>query len=351
MKNNLNILMTVLLISLTIVSPVQAQTPELPVVHAVMFWMAGCKHCEETISLTLPPIYEKYGQQFDLTLIQIYGVEEIDALYSLAESYGIEKKYVGVPFLVIDDKPLVGSQQVRLQLPGLIEENLAKGGVELSDRSEILPLLALAPASDSPTPVSLSDESVETQVSRNNGFELAMVVMVGMGLALLYAFTRLIYAMYKGASGFSMPTWRAWIIPVLSLVGLLVAIYLSYIEMTLSEAFCGPVGDCNAVQASRYARLFGFLPIGLLGIFGYLAILFTWWAGRQNWKIISSYAPLALFGMALFGTLFSVYLTYLELFVIYAVCIWCVSSAVIMTLIMLAAIPPALQSPFFQETL
>jgi uncharacterized membrane protein len=46
-----------------------------------------------------------------------------------------------------------------------------------------------------------------------------------------------------------------------------------------------------------------------------------------------------MFGMALFGTLFSIYLTYLELFVIHAVCIWCLASAVIITVLMLLNLP------------
>jgi uncharacterized membrane protein len=53
--------------------------------------------------------------------------------------------------------------------------------------------------------------------------------------------------------------------------------------------------------------------------------------------------PVLLFGLTLFGTLFSIYLTYLELYVILAVCMWCVSSAVIMTILMLLSVNPALQ--------
>ncbi len=330
MKKKLPLLLIALLLALSNIHTAQAQTPAAPVVRAVMFWMAGCKHCEETISITLPPLHEKYGPQFDLTLIQIYDLQEIDALYALAASYGIEQKYVGVPFLVIADQPLVGSQQIRLQLPDLIDENLASGGVELSDRPEILPLLALTARPASSQPVSPSEKPVEPQSPRSNGFTLAAIVLAGTILALLYALLKLIRGRFTARSRLA-----SWFIPFLSLVGLAIALYLAYIEMTLSQAFCGPIGDCNIVQASPYASLFGILPIGLLGVFGYFVILAAWWLGRQPWKLLARQMPLALFGLALFGTLFSAYLTYLELFVIDAVCLWCLGSAVIQTSLLL----------------
>jgi len=123
-----------------------------------------------------------------------------------------------------------------------------------------------------------------------------------------------------------------------------VAGYLAYIETQMVQAACGPVGDCNAVQASPYARLFGVLPVGVLGMLGYLAMLGAWGSSRLRRDWLGRVAPPAVFGMALFGTLFSFYLTALELFVIKAVCMWCVISAVVMTLLLLLSLDPALRS-------
>jgi uncharacterized membrane protein len=327
-------------------APAQAQTEEAPTVRAVMFWMSGCKHCEQTISMTLPPIREQYGSQLDLQLIQIYSLEHIDALYALGESYGIPKHLVGVPFLIIGDEPLVGYDQIRLKLPGIIETHLAAGGVDLPDRPELQPLLVAIPDADSPTPAPAPMDFPDTAAEmRDNGFMLAIIVLVGMILSLLYAVFRLLAAMFADKAPAPAPAWVTnWGIPLLSLAGLMVAGYLSYIEITLEQAFCGPVGDCNAVQSSSYARLFGFFPVGVLGGIGYLAILTAWWVGRQKWGILATYAPLALFGMAFFGTIFSTYLTYLEPFVIEAVCIWCIASAILITLVMLASIPQGMRA-------
>lgn len=189
---------------------------------------------------------------------------------------------------------------------------------------------------------------------RSNGLLLAIVVLAAMVLSLLVAIGRLLYGVIKDAPLPSRPNWLDWLIPLLCVIGLGVAAYLSYIEITLAPAICGPVGDCNSVQQSEYARLWGVLPIGVLGMAGYIAILLGWWIGRRKCGRISSFVPMALFGMNFFGTVFSAYLTYLEPFVIKAVCIWCISSSIIITLLMLVSVRPALISligdPHAEET-
>ena len=122
--------------------------------------------------------------------------------------------------------------------------------------------------------------------------------------------------------------------PLLSIIGLGVAGYLAYVETQQVQAVCGPVGDCNSVQESEFALLFGILPVGVLGLMGYVVILALWawrrfgrdpWSERFRWLL-----PL----VVLFGVVFSTYLTFLELFVIRAVCMWCVTSAVTMALLL-----------------
>jgi uncharacterized membrane protein len=141
-----------------------------------------------------------------------------------------------------------------------------------------------------------------------------------------------------------LPAWRDWAIPVLSLIGFSVAAYMAYVETTQVSAVCGPVGDCNTVQQSAYARLFGVLPIGVLGVLGYIAILAAWLVRCFGRDRLADLAALALLGMTAFGTLFSIYLTFLEPFVIGATCAWCLSSAIIMTLLFWLALSPGRQA-------
>ena len=124
-----------------------------------------------------------------------------------------------------------------------------------------------------------------------------------------------------------------WLLPLLAVIGIFIAGYMTYIEVSKTQAICGPVGDCNTVQESPYATLFGFLPVGVLGLLGYLAIVVSWlvWSlGPPSLRKLSLYT---IWGMGWFGVIFSIYLTFLEPFVIGASCAWCISSAIVITLL------------------
>src|SRR3989338_9076862 len=137
-----------------------------------------------------------------------------------------------------------------------------------------------------------------------------------------------------------LPDLPSWSVPVLAMLGAGVAAYLVFVEITGTQAVCGPVGDCNTVQQSEYARLFG-VPVGLLGVGGYLAMAVAWTAGALGKARTRNLAWLAIWMTALLATLFSIYLTFLEAFVIGATCAWCISSALIVMLILLVATPHA----------
>jgi len=135
--------------------------------------------------------------------------------------------------------------------------------------------------------------------------------------------------------------FSGWISPLLAAAGLAVAAYLTLIELTGDQAFCGPVGDCNAVQQSPYAFLFGVIPIGVLGVLGYAAFILMWSASRFVSDRLQDLLRISLFALALVGTLFSVYLTFLEPFVLGATCAWCLTSAVLQTLLPWLTADPA----------
>jgi uncharacterized membrane protein len=175
----------------------------------------------------------------------------------------------------------------------------------------------------------------------NNGFALAWVIVALMVLALLYVLLTSVQ-LNRGAVWPLPPDWATLLVPVLAVIGLGIALYLTFVETNQVNAVCGPVGNCNAVQSSPYAKLFGVLPVGLLGALGYLGILAAFALSRWNTGTLGDIAPLGLLGMAAFGVIFSLWLTYLELFVIRAVCIWCLSSAVIMSLILVLSTGPAM---------
>lgn len=145
----------------------------------------------------------------------------------------------------------------------------------------------------------------------------------------------------KKSSHTMVENWHQWAVPVLVIGGLAVAGYLAFAESTHSEPSCGPVGDCGAVQNSPYAVLFGFLPVGLLGFSGYVVIFVSWLVGWLAADAAKKWSALAVWGLCIFGVLFSAYLTFLEPFVIGATCMWCVASAVLMILLLWVTTPAA----------
>jgi uncharacterized membrane protein len=114
-------------------------------------------------------------------------------------------------------------------------------------------------------------------------------------------------------------------IAVISLIGIGVAGYLTYTHYAGLNVVCLSSGGCETVQKSVYSKLAG-VPVAVLGLAGYIGILFSL-------AIRNELGRIAAFGIALIGFLFSMYLTYREIFTIKAICQWCVSSAVLMTIL------------------
>jgi uncharacterized membrane protein len=176
------------------------------------------------------------------------------------------------------------------------------------------------------------------------GITLASAILGAMIVAIGFAAWRITgaldYLLQMYQLEHSLPSQlKTWLIPLLTLAGLGVAAYLSYVEITHVEAVCGPIGECNIVQSSVYATILG-IPIAVLGMLNYLAIGILWVGQKFTNDRLANLSALSLLGLTLFGVLFSIYLTYLEIFVIQAVCLWCLSSAVITTVLMLAVLFP-----------
>jgi uncharacterized membrane protein len=127
----------------------------------------------------------------------------------------------------------------------------------------------------------------------------------------------------------ALPAWRPdWLVAVLAAVGFGIAGYLTVTKLAGGGAlFCKGVGGCEVVQQSRYATLLG-VPTAAWGALVYAAIgtLAVTGLGARRW--------LAAFLLAVAAVAFSGYLTYLELFVIGAVCWYCVASAAAATAVL-----------------
>ena len=113
----------------------------------------------------------------------------------------------------------------------------------------------------------------------------------------------------------------AAVLATLDVIGLGIASYLSSVELRGELPNCGPLHGCEQVALSEYSRIGG-LPVAVYGVGLSLVLLVlavAWWRTNDGRLLAAHY------GLSLLGVVFEIYFTYLELFVIGAVCVWCAS--------------------------
>ena len=374
MRPRVGFLFALVAVLFTIALPASAQSDadEDAVVRAVFFFSPTCGHCEYVINEVLPGVFEQYGgrpsvffddalppkdvafyERTNGTLDILFANVQVEAGADLYESdterLGIPDDRRGVPRLVVMDDYYVGSAEIPAELPGIIEAGLEAGGIPWPNIPGIEGSVAAVPGmADGNQPVSdretpgdepatetspiengaaalpaAEDETVADRFGNDPvGNSLAVVVLVAMIASLVAVPIMISKGLLRSAP--------VSLVPVLALVGIGVSIYLGSVEASGADAVCGPVGDCNAVQQSEYASIFG-IPIGVLGVVGYGLLLAGWVVSRVTKGTLADLGLILAGAVAFGGTLFSIYLTFLEPFVIGATCMWCLTSAVAIT--------------------
>ena len=129
---------------------------------------------------------------------------------------------------------------------------------------------------------------------------------------------------------------KTWVIYILVFLGSLDALYLTWTKLFSVDTLCLGAGKCDVVNASSYSTIAG-VPIAALGLAMYLMI--------GGITLLERFAPhlrelsrLAVFGISLFGCVYSMWLTYVEIIIIEEICIWCVGSAIIISAIFFTSI-------------
>lgn len=124
---------------------------------------------------------------------------------------------------------------------------------------------------------------------------------------------------------------------VLSLLGVGVSSYLVYAHYRGVPLYCEGVQGCNIVQASEYAELLG-VPMALLGLLLYVALVGAALGGLVWPLALGEVSALAVFGLGLMGFVHSGYLTWVEVFRIEAICLWCTISACLLTVVFILSV-------------
>jgi len=346
------------------------------VVYGTLFYLPTCGHCHEVMDNVLPPLQAEYGDQLQIVYIDASVGNNSAIMGDTCLAVGVPYDRCGsVPLLIVGNEWMLGSRDIPNRLPGLIEDGLANGGTpfpaveslrDYAGEHLTLTTTTAAPTDNRSITEKLAEDPVGNAVALVvlglliGSFGIVMVsglkndVLLqkwqsyGVAVGLVFAFimsvsiilgeaddmTPIVLAITAGllllGGGWLYRTddMKQFAIPVVASAGLVVAFYLAVVETTDTVAVCGVIGDCGAVQSSTYATLFGVLPVGVLGLVGFAAIIGAW--GLRFVVQNKTWVDAALIGMVLFGTAFSIYLTFLEPFVIGATCAWCITSALIM---------------------
>lgn len=341
------VVLSLMILTTMLMGPVvSASAAAAPVVHAVLFYSTACPHCHEVMEQHLPPLVQQYGSQLDIIGIDV-DHEVGQLIYqNMIAIFNVPDDRLGVPTLVVGDQVLVGSDEIPQQLPIIIQSGLSVGGIDWPNIPGLDQVLASQRGASPATPTNNPEQDgsglpifIQQFLKSPLGNTLAVLMLIVMFSAVIH-----VLANYLQSKIGILISWPRISIPILVLLGLGPAIYLTYVELTGTTAVCGPVGGCDTVQESAYAFLFGIVPIGLIGLAGYAAFLIAWAAGYFGSDDIRKKADLAVWAFAWFAILFMIYLTFLEPFIIGASCLWCLITALIITLIFLAASGPALDA-------
>lgn len=350
-----------------------------PIAYGVFFYSPTCPHCHEVIDKHWDAIKAQFGDQLRVIFVNVQYPAGSALMLETTQRLGINSR--AVPMLILGNEALIGSIEIPTHTVALVQAGLAAGGIPIPAVAGLEEVFAQSLGADY-VPNSVEAPQSHTDIAnlvavgvlvalvvsvlivgaafihtgmrdlvvKRLGYLLTMgYVIVGIGLtaSLLLGSTQLsvtaiAFAMAAlfGITLMNLHADRAiprYLVPLVLVIGLLVAGYMSYVEVTLNDAVCGIIGSCNVVQQSAYAALFG-IPIGIIGVTGYTVLLVLWGIGQRIRE-----AEWLLFALSMGGVLFSIYLTYLEPFVIKASCVWCLTSAVCMMLLVLLMTPGLLQ--------
>lgn len=131
----------------------------------------------------------------------------------------------------------------------------------------------------------------------------------------------------------------------LAALGALVSIYMTVFKLTDNPGMCLGNGGCSIVNNSIYAEVYG-IPVAVIGVGGYLAILISLLL-RGHSGFFQTNGTLIVFGLTLVGFLFTVYLIYVELALIHALCPFCVTSQVTMTILFIVSLVALAREPAY----
>jgi uncharacterized membrane protein len=140
-----------------------------------------------------------------------------------------------------------------------------------------------------------------------------------------------------------MDKWLYRVSIALAILGVLVSAYMTVYKLTENNNMCLGSGDCSTVNASIYSEIMG-IPVAAVGVGGYLAILALLLV-ETRYSFLKKNGTMVVFGLALVGFLFTLYLIYVEVALIHALCPFCITSQITMTILFIISVIRLVRQP------
>ncbi len=140
-----------------------------------------------------------------------------------------------------------------------------------------------------------------------------------------------------------MDKWFFRISVALTIIGLAVSIYMTIYKLTDNQNMCIGNGGCSKVNSSVYAEVYG-IPVAVFGMVGYAALMVMLFIENRN-SFLQANGTMIIFGLALIGFLFTLYLIYVEVALIHALCPFCLTSQIAMTIFFILSVIRLVRQP------
>ncbi|MBU2515465.1 vitamin K epoxide reductase family protein [bacterium] len=313
---------------------------------AVLFYKTDCQECETAIQNILPKYVKKLDSKLKILAINNSISEGASVFLDTLLTLNIPA-YSQLPILIIGSHILTGLDDINQNLPGVLSAPSDATVYDWPQVSSINSLVKKIQQMESVPSAKWIDGNTEQGFSETvNTFKynfkkdivgnsIALIVLIGMLMAVVFGIILFVKRPMTESCSISVAY------PILGITALSIAGYLFYSGVVESELMCGPVGECNTVQQSKYAMLFNVIPVSLLGIVNYCVGLICWIQSKLANKTLNAYFVILGWGTSVCGVGFFIYLTFLEPFIIGASCAWCLTAATLTTLQTLTATPPA----------
>jgi uncharacterized membrane protein len=319
----------------------------LPQLIGVLFYKTDCPDCGEVSGKIIPDALEKSGKSWDILAVNNSTPEGGQFFLEMLVKRNLPLS-MKMPVLVTQKNIWSGREEIQKNIGRLLSAEPPVFSLDPFQNGELIVQSANKADSNVFSPafwITKGSKPIQAGLlatfSRNfqkdktaNG--LAVLVLLALIATLLYIVITVVKQNTYPVS--NIPGFY----PLLCFIAFLLAGYLFYSGVTQNELSCGPVGECNVVQQSKYSKIFNLIPISLLGMIAYSFCIVFWTAGRISSAIIKNLFTISAWGISVVAVCFFVYLTFLEPFVIGATCMWCITTAVITIISALIATKPAL---------